>query len=109
MLGDTDLWITGDDLTLDDGKEAQLIIERRCIAQDLIHMIREKGYAVRMVGERDPIQLALLIQEIEREMDEDVRIVPGTSRLHEREMGVYYATADTVEYDPIYIELTNLA
>jgi len=98
---DIDLLITGDDLTLSEHGDAQTIDGRKVIAQDIKHMIREKGYAAMMVGNRNIIELAQLGQEIEIEMEEDVRLVPGTARVTQIKAGRFVAEADTVEYGPI--------
>nr|VFK16719.1 MAG: Protein of unknown function (DUF2590) [Candidatus Kentron sp. LFY] len=102
---DIDLRITDDDLDLDGIREPRLITERDCIAQDIAHMIREKGYAIQMLGERNPIIIESLIQSIEKEMDEDKRIIPGTSKLVLRGTGVFYATGDTVAYGPVEVTI----
>lgn len=76
-----DLKIENDDLAIDPYNQAELLWDRDSIAQDLIHMIRETGYLVAMVGERNPDRRSLLLQKIMIEAEKDVRIVPGTVRI----------------------------
>ena len=104
-MSDTDLLIIDDDIALEGIGEPGLATERTCIAQDIAHMIREKGYAVEMVGERGRIARETLISRIEMEMEEDARIVPGTARVEYLKDGVYYATGDTVAYGPVSVSV----
>lgn len=74
-----DLRIENDDFVLSSMGEPALISAAACVAQDLKHMIREKGYAFSMVGERNEVNIATLCTQIEIEMENDSRIYPGTA------------------------------
>lgn len=76
-----DLLIQDDDIVLSSIGEPLLVEGVSCVAQDVRHMIREKGYAWRMIGERGQIKVAALCTEIEIEMENDERIYPGTARV----------------------------
>ncbi|MGB0940811.1 MAG: DUF2590 family protein [Marinomonas sp.] len=76
-----DLSIIDDDLVLNQLGEPELRVEADCIAQDLRHMLREKGYAFSMIGERSQVKLATLTTQVEIEMENDTRIYPGTAKV----------------------------
>jgi len=99
-----DLLITEDDLTLAAG-EPRLATNKDCIEQDIRHMIREHGLAVQMVANRNPIDIAYLAQKIEIEMEKDVRLVPGTAQVSQITTGVFLATADTVRFGGLNVEV----
>ena len=105
-MNSTDLLITDDDLTLVSG-DARPIKDRDCIAQDIKHMIREKGYAARMVGNRNNLEIAQLAQEIEIEMELDTRLVPGTAEVVNAGDGKFFAFADTVEFGRLEVRITS--
>lgn len=105
-MSDIDILITDDDLTLDGVKEPQLVDGRRSIAQDIKHMIRETGHAVRMVGERRADKRAHYRKLIEIAVEEDQRIVPGTAKVHETALGQLFVQAETVEYGPTALRAT---
>lgn len=97
-----DILLTDDDLTLDAGGIPERCSDRDSIAQDLVNMIRDTGLLVDMVGDRDPMAKAANLVKLSLEVDEDERIVPGTCRITEAGLGVFYLQAETVEYGPIY-------
>lgn len=74
-----DLLIQDDDIVLSSIGEPLLVEGVNCVAQDIRHMIREKAYAWRMIGERGQVKVAALCTEIEIEMEKDERIYPGTA------------------------------
>ena len=74
-----DLLIQDDDIVLSSIGEPLLVEGVNCVAQDLRHMIREKAYAWKMIGERNKTTIAALCTEIELEMENDERIYPGTA------------------------------
>lgn len=78
-MASIDLLIENDDLSLSGGGEPLLASYADCVAQDLRHMIREKGFAIQMVGERNPVTLAAAAKTIELEIENDTRIYPGTA------------------------------
>lgn len=78
-MGSFDLKIVNDDLVLSSIGEPDLITAAFCVAQDLRHMIREHGYAVELVGERNRVKVAVATKAIELAMEEDDRVYPGTA------------------------------
>ncbi len=104
MSTNIDLLITEDDLTLAGG-EPRLITDKKCIEQDIKHMIREHGFAVQMVANRNPVEVAYLAQRIEMEMEKDVRLIPGTAQVTELVTGQFLATADTVQFGGLSVGL----
>lgn len=76
-----DLLIQDDDIVLSSIGEPLLVEGVNCVAQDIRHMIREKGYAWRMIGERNKTTINALCTEIEIEMENDERIYPGTANV----------------------------
>jgi len=77
-----DLLIENDDIVLSSIGEPLLVEGVNCVAQDIRHMIIEKGYAWRMIGERNPVKIAAICKEIEIEMENDERIYPGTADVY---------------------------
>jgi len=45
-------------------------------------MIREKGYAWRLIGERNKTKVSALCTSIELEIENDDRIYPGTANVY---------------------------
>ncbi|MEO9655902.1 DUF2590 family protein [Marinomonas sp.] len=78
-MASIDLLIEDDDLVLSAIGEPKLVSGADCVAQDLRHMIREKAYAWKMIGERSKTKIQALCTEIELEMEDDERIYPGTA------------------------------
>lgn len=78
-MASTDLLIENDDIVLSAIGEPRLVSGVNCVAQDLRHMIREKGYAWKMIGERNRTTIQALCTEIELEIENDDRIFPGTA------------------------------
>ena len=76
-----DLLIQDDDIVLSSIGEPLLVEGVNCVAQDIRHMIREKGYAWRMIGERNQTTINALCTEVEIEMENDERIYPGTANV----------------------------
>jgi hypothetical protein len=100
-----DLLITDDDFSLDAGGIPQMVDGRDAIAQDLVHMIRETGLLVELVANRDPRKKAQNLLRITIEMDNDERIVPGTSAIEESDPGRFTLTATTVQYGDISLSV----
>ena len=96
-----DLLITDDDFTLDAGGVPEAIGDRSSIAQDLVHMIRETGLLVELVANRDDRKKEENLLRITLEVDNDDRIVPGTTEIEETEQGVFLLTATTVKYGTV--------
>jgi hypothetical protein len=74
-----DLLIQDDDMVFSSIGEPLLVTGVDCVAQDIRHMIREKGYAWRMIGERNQTTIKVLCTEIEKAVENDDRIYPGTA------------------------------
>jgi len=96
-----DLLVTDDDLTLDAGANPLLVTDRDVIAQDLVHMIREKGYLPPLVGNRNRDLIDRTKVDITLAVDNDKRIVPGSAVIEEPEPGRFYLTADTIKFGPV--------
>ena len=90
-----DLLITEDDLTPDAGGIPEMVTGRASIAQDIVHMIRESGLLTRK---------SCLIK-ISIAVDDDERIIPGTTEISESEPGVYWLTAQTELYGALSLAL----
>lgn len=100
-----DLLITNDDFTLDAGGIPAMTADRSSIAQDLVHMIRETGLLVELVANRSGFDKEANLLLITLEVDNDERIVPGTTRVEEPDPGVFILTATTVQYGDIRMTL----
>ena len=74
-----DLRIENDGLVLNSNGEPELVTGVECIAQDLVHMLREKGYAFSLIGERNELNISDVCKNIEIEVENDSRIYPGTA------------------------------
>ena len=96
-----DLHISNNDLTLDSGGEPVLLNDRDSIAQDIKHLIRESGFMVKIIGQRDPIQVAINLQALELLIEEDIRLIPGTIRIKQTTTELFFVLADTVAFGPI--------
>lgn len=82
-----DLHIVDDDLAPDSGGEPQRINGVYAIAQDIKHMIRERGFSIQMIGERDRSKIQLLQVQMQREIENDQRIIPGTVSIERLDTG----------------------
>lgn len=100
-----DLHIIDDDITPDAGGLPLKLDGRASIAQDLVHMIRERGYLTAMLAERNARLRQELMVKITIDVDDDVRIRPGTARIEESTPGMLWLTATTVDYGDISLTL----
>lgn len=99
-----------DDLATDGSKRAELVWDLDSIAQDVKHMIRESGYLVDMVGERNPERRRLLLQQIAILVEGDSRIVPGTVAIStDGSLKRWTLRAETYEFGSLSqtLEVTN--
>lgn len=94
----TDLLIENDEIALDGFGFPQLINGRASIAQDIKNMIRETGLLVEMIGERNTEKVQRKMIQIERQVEDDERIVPGTAKVTRADNELFYITAKTIEY-----------
>ena len=104
-----DLRIVGNDIALDVGRQPLKLADRASIAQDIAHMIRERGYLTAMIAERDARKRRYQMVLITIAVDDDKRIVPGTSRITESAPGELWLTAKTVDYGELTLQLTYAA
>ncbi|BFR48727.1 DUF2590 family protein [Nitratidesulfovibrio sp. HK-II] len=100
-----DLRISKDDVTLDAGGQPVLLDGRASIAQDIQHMIRESGLLVDIIANRDARARRTNLVRITMAVDDDERIVPGTTVISESALGEYWLTATTVKYGSISLQL----
>ena len=93
-----DILISSNDITLDAGGLPVLVNNRASIAQDIVHMIRDSGLLVDIVGERNAMRRRRNMVEITLLVDDDERIVPGSTVIEEASPGEYWLTAETVDF-----------
>lgn len=102
----SDILMEADDLAVDTVCQAVLIEDRAVILQDLIHAIRESGYLVEMIAERDGERRRLLQNKIVELAEEDTRIIPGTVEIT-GSGETWMLTAETYEFgklrSPVWI------
>lgn len=103
-----DLLITDNDITLATPGVAieSHISDRASIAQDIMHMIRESGLLVSLVGQRNREAVQMNMTRIEQMMEDDLRIVPGSAKVTRTDTETFWITAKTVDYGDIDIEVT---
>lgn len=101
----TDLKITGNDFDLDAGGNPQLVHDVDCIAQDIMHMIRETGLLVQLIANRDNRKKAANLNKIIIAVEEDERIRPGTVFIQEPSLGTFYLLAETLEFGAMQVTL----
>jgi len=100
-----DILISGDDIALDAGGMPVAVADRDSIAQDIVHMIRETGLLVQLVGNRDARTKARNLMLLTLEVDRDERIIPGTTEIEEVGLGQFNLTAQTREFGSIALSL----
>lgn len=101
-----DLRIVDDDLSLNTYAEPELTHNNTAtVAQDIRHMIRERGYAVQLVAEMGVQPRAILMKRIEIEIEEDQRIQPGTAAVSYAGNGIYLCRAETAAGEAISIQV----
>lgn len=102
-----DLLFTDDDLTLDSAGEPILIFDRDCITQDIKHLIRDSGLMVQIIGQRNPVTVEVLLQELMLMIEKDERLVPGTIDIETTSLGVFFITAQTYKFGTINVQVTS--
>lgn len=102
-----DLRIVDDDIALDVGRQPLKLADRASIAQDIAHMIRERGYLTAMIAERDVRKRKYQMVLITIAVDDDTRIVPGTAQISESAAGELWLTAKTVEYGDLTLAMLS--
>ena len=101
----TDLLVKDDDLVLDAAGLPVLIHDRECIAQDLIHMIRELGLLLLLIGDRGDSNQEEAAQKIVIEIENDNRIILGTVFFNKSKTGLFDIQATTVDFGDIGLRL----
>lgn len=96
-----DILISGEDITLDSGGIPRLCDNRVSIAQDIKHALLESGLVTALIGERSQIARKDIILQMVLLIEEDERLIPGTIRIIEQDLGRLLITADTVEFGEI--------
>ena len=104
-----ELRIVDNDIALDLGRQPLKLADRASIAQDIAHMIRERGYLTAMIAERDSRKRRYQMVLITIAVDDDKRIVPGTAQITESAPGELWLTAKTVSYGELTLQLTYAA
>ncbi len=102
-----DLRIVDDDIALDVGRQPLKLADRASIAQDIAHMIPERGYLTAMIAERDVRKRKYQMVLITIAVDDDTRIVPGTAQISESTPGELWLTAKTVEYGELTLAMLS--
>lgn len=95
----TDLLIQDDGIAADAMGMPILIYDRAVINQDIRHMIRESGLVEQLIAERSLKQQLLIFKKIRMLVEEDWRIVPGSSEISIEQEG-FLLNAET-EFGPI--------
>ncbi|MFZ7175152.1 DUF2590 family protein [[Pasteurella] aerogenes] len=93
-----DLWISGEDITLDSGNQPVICDNRISIAQDIKHAILESGLATLLIAERSRILRRDIILQMMLLAEEDERLIPGTVVIIEESLNRLLLTADTYEF-----------
>lgn len=102
-----DLRIVDNDIALDLGRQPLKLADRASIAQDIAHMIRERGYLTAMIAERDSRKRRHQMVLITIAVDDDKRIVPGTAQITESTPGELWLTAKTVSYGELTLAMLS--
>ena len=95
----SDLHIIDDDLDFDGLESGTMIFNRDCIAQDIIHAIRESGVLEKLIAERSSSFIDFLLDDLRSVIETDNRVIPGSVRIDFIESGLHLA-ADT-DFGPI--------
>lgn len=93
-----DILISGDSIAIDSFGLPMFVEGRASIAQDIKHMIREHGYLVDMIAERNGQRIQRFMTMIEELVENDVRIRPGTASLTRQDNETFLLTAKTMKY-----------
>lgn len=102
-----DLLIKNNDLVLDSASVPELISNRASIGQDIAHMIRETGYLKELVAERSRLKRSDIITQIELEMEKDIRLIPGTSKVTDQDNGEFLVSATTVDFGEVVFNINQ--
>jgi hypothetical protein len=100
-----DLKITNDDLALDSAGNPVFIYDRDVIAQDIRHALRESGVLFGLIGESRPEHRNLVFNKLHRLIENDARVIPGSSVVTALSSGQLLLEAQT-EFGPIDLGVT---
>lgn len=100
-----DLYIAADGIALDSFGLPLSVDARASIAQDIKHMIRESGYLVQMIAERNGQQIQRYMNLIEEMVENDLRIQPGTAEFQRQDDETFLLTATTIKYGLLELSL----
>lgn len=93
-----DLLIVDDDIAIGDDGCPAYIDGRASIAQDILHLMRESGLLLSLIGQRDAeVRQSVLVQLVQL-IEDDLRIIPGTAKITESNPEKYWIMAKTAEY-----------
>lgn len=95
-----DLLISSDEIALDDAGNPVVIYDRDVIAQDIRHMIRESALLEQLIGERSQTIQGLIFKKLKMLIEQDARVIPGTSDVQVIKYGELRITAES-EFGPI--------
>ena len=90
---------------LDPGGQPRYTRDRHSIGQDIKHRIMESGLARKLVGERSSTLRADIMTEIELQVENDIRLIPGTILIKEEAPGQIMVTASTYEFGQLEVLL----
>jgi hypothetical protein len=96
-----DLYIVDNDIALDELGCPDFVDGRASIAQDIQHMIRETGVLFQLIGQRNRELRQVILVELVLLIEDDDRIIPGTTIIIEENIEKYWITAKTVDYHEI--------
>ncbi len=106
MSGDYfDILISGDSIALDSFGLPLFVTGRESIAQDIKNMIRESGYLIDMIAERNAQRVQYFMTLIEELVENDERIRPGTASLVRETNDTFLLTATTMKYGDVGFSL----
>ena len=106
MSGDYfDVLVAADGIALDEFGLPLTVEGRASIAQDLKHMIRESGYLVQMIAERNGQRIKRYMILIEELVENDLRIQPGTAEFSRLDNDTFLLTAKTIKYGHLELSL----
>lgn len=90
---------------LDAGGQPRYTQDRHSIGQDIKHRIMESGLARKLIGERSPTLRADVMTEIELQVENDDRLIPGTIVISEEAPDRILITATTYEFGEMEVTL----
>ena len=105
MADYVDILISGDSIALDNVGLPLTVEGRASIAQDIKHMVRETGFLVEMIGERNVQRIKRNMVRIEQAVENDARIRPGTARMTRLNNDTFFITAKTMKYGDLEVYL----